>query len=364
MITVVITGGGTGGHVVPMTAVSDALGAAGIDASEIRLVVSRRGPDRQLLAGRAEGTLALPGRGIRRSFAPRDLGSNLLAALSLTAALAAAVVAVGAWRPRVVVSLGGYAALAGDLAAVLWRVPLVLVDVDTVPSAAHKVVGRFAAARCSGLAPSAPGATVTGVPLRPAIESADRGAARVNGAPARRWSVVAMTGSLGARSVNDAVAGLAERWRGRDDVRLTQVTGSRDESRVRAAFHHLDADALEYEVVPFAEMAPLWASCDLAICRAGAMTCAELTHLGVAAILVPLPGSPDDHQRKNAEAVASTGGAIVVEDTTVSAALLDEVASGLLASPERLVAMSSAARSMRHEGAAAAIAEVVLGAKR
>jgi UDP-N-acetylglucosamine--N-acetylmuramyl-(pentapeptide) pyrophosphoryl-undecaprenol N-acetylglucosamine transferase len=243
-------------------------------------------------------------------------------------------------------------------------VPVVLVDLDTVPSAAHRLVGRFARARCAGLAATVPGSIVTGVPLRPEIDEVDRGGARVNGATSARWSVVVMTGSLGARSVNDAVAELAGLWRDRGDVRLTHVTGARDEARVRAAFHHSGRDALEYEVVPFAEMAPLWASCDLAICRAGAMTCADLTHLGVAAVLVPLPGSPDDHQRRNAEAVAATGGAVVLDDRALSAARLDEVATELLRDTDRLARMSAAGLSMRHEGAAAAIARVALGAER
>ena len=143
---IVITGGGTGGHIFPMQAVAEQLERRGVASHELRYVGSRRGQESMLLGdGPIELTL-LPGRGIRRSWRPDALAANLGAVAGLAAALVIAVVRVGGWRPRVVVSVGGYASFAVALAAVLWRRPLVLVELDATPGAAHRLLGRFASA--------------------------------------------------------------------------------------------------------------------------------------------------------------------------------------------------------------------------
>jgi UDP-N-acetylglucosamine--N-acetylmuramyl-(pentapeptide) pyrophosphoryl-undecaprenol N-acetylglucosamine transferase len=360
VVRVVITGGGTGGHVFPMAAVAEALERSGVPREQMRFVASRRGQDRRLLADSGIDVLALPGRGIKRSMRPRAFLDNLVALAGLVVAQVRAVWSIGRWRPSVVVSLGGYASVATDLAAGLWRRPLVLVDLDAVPSAAHRLVGRFATARCAGLPSADTGAVVTGAPLRHAIESVDRTNTKTADASRQRWTVVVMTGSLGASSVNRAVVDLVRRWRDRDDLRIIHVTGRRDEAEVRSAVSSLEPGALEYEVVAFAEMAPLWATCDLAVCRAGATTVAELTTLGIPSILVPLPGAPDDHQTKNAQAVVDAGGALLLRDRDVSADTLAVMIDDVLGDRERVLDMGRGAASVGRHHAADEIARIVL----
>ncbi len=362
---VVLTGGGTGGHIFPMRAVAEALGELGVAAQDMRYVGSRRGQEAALLGGGPVALTLLPGRGIRRSLAPGALAANLAALTGLAAAMARALYDVGRWRPRVVVSVGGYAAAAVATAAVLWRRPLVLVDLDATPSVTHRLLARFATVRCVALGEASAGVVVTGAPVRQDLAGIDRSTEGRQSAKARlsppidagRRVVVVMTGSLGATRVNRAVVELAERWRDRDDLALVQVTGRRDHQWVLAS--RPAVGRLDYRVIEFAEMATWWAVADVAICRAGAMTVAELTVLGLPAILVPLPGAPGDHQGHNARSLASAGAAVVVTDAHCDAPTLDREVAEMLEGA-RWDEMSRAAKRLGRPDAAREIARVVL----
>jgi len=362
--TVVITGGGTGGHVFPMQAIAEHLRDAGWAASELRLVGSARGQDRDILGAGEIALTTLPGRGLRRSWRARDLIANARAALELVVALARATYDVARWRPAAVVSVGGYASFAVDSAAWLWRRPLILVDFDAVPGAVHRLFARYAVARCVAFSDDAPGVTVTGTPLRESIESVARDATARRVARAAfnppieegRLVIVVMTGSLGSTRVNRAVSDLARRWSTRGDLTIIHVSGRRDFAEVRAACPALDG--LDYRVVEFGDMAELWAVADLAVCRSGAITVGELAALAIPSVLVPLPGAPDDHQTKNARRLVDVGGAVMVSDASCTGENLAEVLEALLDS-ETLSTMAEGAGSIGRRHAGAAIATVI-----
>ena len=362
---VVVTGGGTGGHIFPMRAIGEELVARGVPATSIHYVGSRRGQEASLLADQPIDFTLLSGRGIQRSWRVRALVQNLGAVAGLATAFIAAFVRIGRWRPSVVVSVGGYAAAAVGAAAVLWRRPLVLVELDATPGAVHRILARFASRRCLAWGPADARSVVTGVPLGHDVLAVDRGpAARERSCETMkppiepgREVVVVMSGSLGATRVNDAVSELARRWSRRGDRTIIHVSGRRDASRVLA--RRQPSDGLDYRIIEFAAMAPLWAVADVAVCRAGATTLAELTALGIPSVLVPLPGAPGDHQTRNARVVADAGGAVLVRDEDCDAAALETALERLLAPSERERA-SEAARRLGHRDAAAGIARVVL----
>jgi UDP-N-acetylglucosamine:LPS N-acetylglucosamine transferase len=366
---IVITGGGTGGHIFPMQAISEALMATGVDAESLRFVGSRRGQEASLLGAGPVSLSRLPGRGIRRSLTPRALVANVGALFGLLGAVIIALGLVGRWRPSVVVSVGGYASFAASLAAYLWRRPLVLVELDATPGAAHRFFAHYALKRCTAFASNEPRTVVTGAPVRESLVRLDRSSASRREACASmqpplddsRTIVVVMTGSLGAARVNRAVSELALRWSGRGDLALVHVSGRRDYDEVVARRPVLDG--LDYRVIAFADMSQWWRVCDIAISRSGALTVAELTALGIPSLLVPLPGAPGDHQTKNAEALAAHGAAVVLPDAQCDAAtlasLLDEVAH-----PSTLERMATAAKALGHLDAATRIAQVVLDARR
>ena len=358
---ILITGGGTGGHLFPMMAIAEALQRDGLRPDELLFVGSRRGQDRELLATTGVRAIYLLGRGIERSLSPRKLLRTTVAVAGLMVGTARSLALMVIRRPRVVVSLGGYASLACDLAAVITMVPLVLVDLDATPGATHRLVRRRARRLCTAFFDDDVRATWTGAPVRDALLSLDRSGAKMNAASANntRWSLVVMTGSLGARSVNDVVVQLAAQWRHRDDLCVTHVTGRRDVLALQAAWRARGDDQLIYRQVPFADMVPLWATADVAICRAGAMTVAELTTLGIPSVLVPLPHAPGDHQATNAAAVAAAGGAVVLLEEEMTVESLGAIVASLLAHPERLTKMSEGARRLAHPEAAHAISAVI-----
>ena len=361
---IVITGGGTGGHIFPMSAIAEALASLGEQPNQLRFVGSRRGQEWRLLGDGPIALTLLPGRGIRRSLRPRALAQNVGAVLGLLAGLVQAVVIVGRWRPRAVVSVGGYASFPVSAAAVLWRRPLVLVDLDATPPATHRVLQRFAARRCVALGEPSASTVVTGAPVRDAIAAIDRSEegrrhARTKFSPpidASRQVVVVMTGSLGASSVNRAVMGVAALWRERDDITLVHVTGRRDEAWVCDGAP--TTVGLDYRILSFADMVPLWQVADVAVCRAGATTTAELTTIGLASILVPLPGAPGDHQGENARALARAGAALVLPDAELSPEKLAATITFALQEPLHS-SMAQAAKSLGKPVAARAIALAV-----
>ncbi len=366
---VVLTGGGTGGHIFPMQAIAEALRDEGVADADMRYVGSRRGQEASLLGQGAISLTLLPGRGIRRSFSARALRDNAGALIALAGAFASALVYVRRWRPRAVVSVGGYAAAAMSTAAVVWRRPLILVDLDATPSATHRILARFATVRCVALGQASERVVVTGAPVRHDLAELDRSPDERLRAKARltppidpeRRVVVVMTGSLGATSVNRATIDLARRWRDRDDVTLVHVTGRRDFSWVMS--ERPAPGALDYRVIEFADMTTWWAVADLAICRAGATTVAEITVLSLPAILVPLPGAPGDHQSYNARALAAVGAAVVLADSDCSGEVLARHANALL-DPEVCQEMSRASSLLAQPDAAGAIARTVLQAAR
>ncbi len=305
----------------------------------------------------------LPGRGIQR----RVTVANLVAVVGLLAAVAQAVVLIRRLRPAVVVSLGGYASVPCALAAVFWRVPIVVAEQNAVPGAANRLVARFA--RVSAVSfpgTDLPRAVVTGNPVRAEVLAVDRrlqraAARRARGVPEDRTAVLAFGGSLGAGRINEAVVALCRQWRTRSDVAVRHVTGARNWPPT-GQLPDLPTGGLVYEAVPYEDdMAGAYAAADLVVARAGATTVAELAAVGMPAVLVPLPGAPGDHQTANARWLERAGAVAVVPDAACSGARLAAEIDALLEEPGRLDAMADAARGVGRPDAAERVADLVEG---
>ena len=379
-----VAGGGTAGHLQPALAIAEALVDLGHDRSTIEFVGSARGQDAATLEGRGFPLTVLPGRGIVRSLAPRTVVANLRSAAELCSAAGQAVRLVGRAQPQVVVAVGGYASLAGAFGALIHRVPLVLVNVDAVPGAANRLFARGAAACAVGWeGTSLPRAVVTGTPVRPEIAAVvrtpdARAAARAElGLPTDRAVVAVFGGSLGARRINQAVDGAAGRWATRDDLAVYHIVGHRDWPSYGAGpgVERIGGDTastggsvprgLDLVRVPYEQRMPaVYAAADVVVCRAGAMTVAELAAAGVPSVLVPLPGAPGDHQTANARVLERVGAAVLLPDPDCTAVGLAGIVEALLADPDRLAAMGRAAASLGRPDAAAAGARVVEDAAR
>ena len=359
----VLAGGGTVGHVAPALSVAQALVSRGHDPESIHFVGSARGREAELVPAAGFGLTTLPGRGIVRRLSL----ANAAAAFGLAVATVRALLMLARRRPGVVVNLGGYASLPCTVAAVLLRVPIVVVSYDAVPGAASRLGARFAAASAVAFPGSTLRRTVTtGAPVRSevlAIDTTPAGRRRARsdlGVPDDRSLVVVTSGSLGARRVNEATVALARRWRHRADLVLFHAVGSRDYGKVLESAPAADPAGLDYRPVEFEPHLPaVLAAADIAVGRAGASTVAELSVLGVPSILVPLPGAPGDHQTLNARVLERAGAAVVLADAECTEERLGETIDSLLADPPRRAAMGAAATSLARPDAAERIADLV-----
>jgi UDP-N-acetylglucosamine:LPS N-acetylglucosamine transferase len=241
------------------------------------------------------------------------------------------------------------------------------------------VVARFARASATSFPDTdLPRAVVTGNPVRAEVLGVDRARDRARaraalGIDEGRLLVAAFGGSLGARRINDAVLGAAERWAARGDLAVRHVIGERDWQRYRGRAEALAArhapGQLQYQPVVYEDDMPtLYAAADVALCRSGATSVAELAAVGLPSVLVPLPGAPGDHQTANARALVDAGAAILVPDPQCDAARVDAEVAGLLEEPALLARMSASARSAARPDAgdrvAALVDEIASGSSR
>jgi undecaprenyldiphospho-muramoylpentapeptide beta-N-acetylglucosaminyltransferase len=349
----VITGGGTGGHVYPALALAEELVARGHRSDELTFVGSVRGLEARAVPAAGFAIELLPGRGLQR----RVSLANLRVLFDAVRAFVRARALLRRLRPRVVVGVGGYASLPCVLAARLRRLPTVVHEQNAAPGLANRIAVLLRARAAISL-PGTPlrAAVLTGNPIR-------REVAAVRRTPDPAHPLVSIVGgSLGAGRLNDAGLELYDRWRSRTDVSVRHVTGVRNLAEVTTRLDTLrrDDDKLRYELIAFEEhMDELYGRTSVAVCRAGAITVAELAAAGVPAVLVPLPGAPGDHQSRNADALEHAGAAEVVPDAECNGARLDADLTRLLTDPSSLARMSAAARGVAQPDAAARLADLV-----
>jgi UDP-N-acetylglucosamine--N-acetylmuramyl-(pentapeptide) pyrophosphoryl-undecaprenol N-acetylglucosamine transferase len=346
----VIAGGGTGGHVTLALALGEEIARSG---DGVLFVGSARGLEAKLVPQAGFELVQLPARPL--------LGQALVARVAGAAALAgAAAQAVALLRRRrasIVISVGGYAAAPAAAAAALLRVPLVLVEPNAVPGRTNRSLARFAARVFTAFEAAAPAFATSlgrervaspGAPLRRALLDAFA-SQPPRRAPAAPLHLLVAGGSQGARQLNEGmIEALAQL-----DVRCFEIfhqTGAADRERVAAAYARAGAHA---EVVDFERDMPAryrWA--DVAVCRAGALTVAELALAGLPALLVPYPHAADDHQRANARALADAGAARVLDPSGFDGKQLADALDALATAPDALVAMGRAAQSLARPDAA------------
>jgi len=348
----VLAGGGTGGHVTLALALGEEIARSG---DPVLFVGSERGLEAKLVAPAGFELVTLPAR----PFAGRGPLAKLGALVSFARATLAAIGLLRRRRIDVVISVGGYAAAPAAAAAIALRRPLAIVEPNAIPGRtnlwmarlAQRVFTAFAAAE-PAFAGRAPVET-SGAPLRRALLDAFAAAAPRR-APAPPFRLLVVGGSQGARQLNDAmIAALPEL----DPARLEvfHQTGAADRERVADAYARAGFRA---EVVDFdAALASRYQWADVALCRAGALTVAELAMAGLPALLVPYPYAADDHQRANARALEQAGAGQLLDPAGFDGKLLAGALGALLERPETLLEMGRRARSLARPEAARRIVE-------
>ncbi|HEU4363186.1 MAG TPA: undecaprenyldiphospho-muramoylpentapeptide beta-N-acetylglucosaminyltransferase [Mycobacterium sp.] len=358
-LSIVLAGGGTAGHVEPAMAVADALTALDPD-----VVITALGTARGL------ETRLVPERGYRLELItpvplPRKLNADLVRlpgrvrrAVRQTRAVLEQVAA------DVVVGFGGYVALPAYLAARglrRRRVPVVVHEANARAGLANRVGARGAARVLSAVGDCGlPGAEVVGVPVRAAITALDRAALRSAARAEFGFAddarvLLVFGGSQGARSINRAVAAAAEALAAAG-VSVLHAHGPKN----RLDLPEPGPGDPPYVAVGYLDRMDLaYAAADLAICRSGAMTVAEVSAVGLPAVYVPLPIG-NGEQRLNALPVVEAGGGVLVDDAELGPGFVAGPVAGLLTDAPRLAAMTAAARQAGHPDAAQRVAQVAL----
>ena len=344
-----IVGGGTGGHVIPALAIARELKAR--DAAELLFVGTVRGIETRLVPA-AGFDLKLIHVGQLKNV---SLKTRLRTLFDLPLAILAARKLIRAFKPDVVIGVGGYASGPGMLAAILGGVPTLAFEPNVVPGFANRVVARFvkaAAVHFQETQRFVPRAStrITGVPVREEFF-------RILERPVGSKNLLLFGGSQGSRALNrvmsEALPALITRV---PEIRIVHQTGERDFDSVQQAYKQAGIAA---QVSKFIDNMPqAFADADLVLCRSGASTVAEITAAGKPAIFVPFPQAADDHQRRNAEALVEAHAAQLIPEAELSVERLVESIATAFSDPARLQNMARNARALSHPRAAAEIAEM------
>lgn len=362
----VFAGGGTGGHLYPALALCEALQGLRPDITP-HFVGARRGIEARVLPQRGFEPLLLDIEGLSRASPLRNVGvvRKLVRAVHVTLAH------YRRWRPRLVVVTGGYAAAPAGLAAVFLRIPLALQEQNSWPGVTTRMLARWARQihvaypECIPFlsARARPRVQVSGNPIRALREESAAQARAALGLPDRPTLLVA-GGSQGSRALNervlDAVRGVeGEAWPRPEALQLLWSTGPTHEEPVRAALRQL-GDPEWVHVVPYIDDMPrALNAADLALSRAGAMTTSEYLAAGLPSILLPLPTAAEDHQTRNAEALAAADVAVHLPERSTDGRGLWSAVCALLHDPSKLRRMSENARARGRPQAAQAIARAL-----
>jgi len=348
MALVVIAGGGTGGHLYPGLALADTLVARGLS---VTFVGSAEGIEARVVPAAGYPFRVSPARQLRGG----GVGRVVAAAVTTLRGVLGALGLLRELRPDLVVGVGGYVSVAVVVAAWLRRIPTMLLEQNVVPGAANRLLGRIARCICVGFDESAaffPAGRVvhTGNPVRTDV-------LRSSGARSDHpLGLLVFGGSGGARRINQATLD-ALRMLGPSARKLaiTHQTGTADAEETRAGYAAL---GLVGRVEPFiVDMGDAYATADVVVARAGAMTCAELTAVGLPAVLVPYPYAADDHQRRNAEVLVRAGAAEMILDRELSGERLAATLRALIEDPMRRADMAARARALGRPDAADRVAE-------
>lgn len=346
---VMVLAGGTGGHVYPALALARVLRRRGY---RLRWIGTHRGLESRVASAADIPLHVLPMRGLRGKGALRQLTALPL----LLASALSALVLLLRYRPALVIGMGGYASVPAAFAAWLLRRPLLLHEQNAVAGSANRVLARFATVIATGfprVLDRYPQARYLGNPVREELFAVRRDAPwHWNGE--RDLRVLVLGGSLGARPLNEALPELVGALG--DRCAWWQQCGPAQFEAARAA----RAGAAWRVEAYIDDMAAAYAWADLVICRAGALTVAELALCGRPALLVPLPHAIDDHQTLNARFLAGAGAGVLIAQAEFARRAAPLLQS-LLECPARLAAMAAAARRLGRPEAASAIADCAEG---
>ncbi len=363
---VVITGGGTGGHVYPALAIARGLQQLRSDV-EILYIGTNRGLEADVVPKAGLPLVTIATQGLER----RQLWKNFTVPAKIGRGLFQARAHLKHFRPQIVVGTGGYVSGPVCLAAFLQGVPVLLHEQNAFPGLTNRLLAILARKVCLTF-PEADQyffrrarLVTTGLPVRPEIIAAERQAGRLRlGLQKEQKLVLIVGGSQGAQSINKAMLPLYSKFSRECDVRFIHITGRRDYDSYLAQVREQGIDLAvcgNISIKPYIyNMEHVLASADLVISRAGASFLAEILVRGLPSILVPYPHATNNHQEYNARAISAKGAAILLLDRELKGEKLSQTVQQLLNDNLRLEGMAAAAAKLGRPHALEAIIKMIL----
>lgn len=356
---VVIAGGGTGGHLFPGIAIAEEIRRRD-GSSEVVFVGTEHGIEATIIPREGYPIKYLRAEGVVGKSPVRMARGVLRNCLSLYDSFAL----LRGLRPDAVIGVGGYASFGPVLAGHLMSVPTLVMEQNSVPGLANKLLGRIADAVCVTYHESISffpknRTFVTGNPVRRGILTGDREAAYgLFGLERNKFTVFVFGGSSGARAINNAVCGAFDGINDlKDDIQFLHQTGKKDYESVRETYRKW---GFKGTVTAFIhQMAEAYAVADLVVSRAGATTLAELTAVGRPAILIPYPYAAGRHQELNAQRLSEMGAARVIFDSDLSGEMLAKNIRDLYNDAAARVEMQRSSRSLGRPDAAQRVVDIL-----
>ena len=334
---ILIMAGGTGGHVFPALAVAHKLQAQGVDVAWLG---TQRGLESRVVPAANIPLYTIPISGLRGNGA---LGW-LFAPFRITYAILVAMGIVHKFKPNAVLGMGGFVTGPGGIAGWLLRKPLLVHEQNAIAGLTNKLLARFAGTVMEAF-PSAFenrfSPIQTGNPVREDIAALASPATRL----AQRDEsihVLVVGGSLGAQALNQTLPAAVEKL---DTEHRPQIWHQTGKAMLEVTRNDYETKSIAARVDAFIEdMAEAYAWADVVVCRAGALTIAELAAAGVASVLVPYPHAVDDHQTANANFLAQADAAVLLPQSELNASSLAELLKDFMSNRERVLNMAIAAR--------------------
>ncbi len=344
--SILIMAGGTGGHIMPGLAVADILRSQGWLVTWLGAPGSM---EAELVPKHGYGMAWVRFSGVRG----KGLLRKLLLPFNLLVALWQSAAAIFRHRPDVVLGMGGYITFPGGLMAALLRRPLVIHEQNSIAGLSNRVLAHIAQKVLSGFPDVLPQATWCGNPVRGSIAGLPDPQIRY-AALSGKLNVLVVGGSLGAKALNEALPQALALLPEENRPNVIHQAGKQHFEVVRQLYRQAGVQA---DIRPFLDdMAVCYADADVVICRAGALTVAELAAAGVASILIPFPFAVDDHQTHNARFLSERGAAILLPQGELNAEKLAQLLREL--TREKLSAMAQQARGMAKPDAAEQVAKI------
>jgi UDP-N-acetylglucosamine--N-acetylmuramyl-(pentapeptide) pyrophosphoryl-undecaprenol N-acetylglucosamine transferase len=350
--------GGTGGHVYPALAVANALQTQ----AEILWLGTDKGLEARVVPENGYTLATIRVAGLRG----KNLFRLLLAPLIICVALFQSINIIRRFKPDAVLGMGGYVSGPGGIASWILRVPLYIHEQNAIAGLTNRMLAPLASFVMQGFPDTfkpARRVKTTGNPVREDIVKLAASVKPVPQEPGSDICLLVLGGSLGARTLNQTVPAAMNELDSGNSLKVWHQTGTQHLQQTKELYEKYGLKEVRIDAY-IEDMAGAYEWADLVLCRAGALTLAELCVAGLASILIPFPYAVDDHQTANAQHLSNAGGAVLVQESDLDAGKLASLLNGFCHARSRLQSMAENTRKLAYMNATSQVAEICLGGSR